>query len=126
MLDLMLTKVLGVQRSEVYLTSVVKCRPPDNRAPSADELAACRPFLAAQIAAVQPAVILTMGNTAFKSLFNEAAGISSARGQWRTWQGIPVMPTFHPRYLLRKPSDKRLTFNDLKELRARYDALTRG
>ncbi|MFK7930513.1 MAG: uracil-DNA glycosylase [Myxococcota bacterium] len=125
MLDLMLTRVLGLQRSEVYLTSVVKCRPPDNRAPTVDELRACRPFLEAQIAAVQPAVILIMGNMAFKALFNEKIGISSARGQWRTWAGIPVMPTFHPRYLLRKPSAKRLSFSGHDDHRALHAAPTR-
>jgi len=123
MLDKMLQHVIGLPRSAVYITNVVKCRPPRNRNPSPRETAACAPFLAAQIAAVAPRVCLVLGSVAFKALFQTDQGITRARGTWRELQGIPVMSTFHPAYLLREPKKKRETFEDLKELRTRYDAL---
>ena len=124
MLDKMLLHVLGVPRSQAYILNVVKCRPPDNRNPLPDEVEACRPFLEAQLQAIRPKVLLVLGTVAFKALFRTNDGIVRNRGRWRDYQGIPVMPTFHPAYLLRKPQDKRLTFSDLKALRRRYDELT--
>lgn len=122
MLDRMLERVLFLERSQVYIANIVKCRPPDNRNPTAEEIATCLPFLHAQIRAVAPKVMLALGNVAFKTLFDTRAGITKSRGQWRTFEGIPVMPTFHPAYLLRQPKDKRLTFEDLKAVRARYES----
>ncbi|MCP4809728.1 MAG: uracil-DNA glycosylase [Proteobacteria bacterium] len=123
MLDKMLQHVLGLGRDKVYILNVVKCRPPNNRNPAPDEVAACRPFLFAQLEAIKPRVILTLGSPAVKTLLDTSRGIMSMRGAWQSWQGVPVMPTFHPAHLLRKPEDKRLTFQDLKELKSRYDHL---
>ena len=123
MLDNMLKHVLGLTRDQVYILNVVKCRPPNNRNPQPDEVAACRPFLLGQLQAIRPKVILTLGSPAVKTLLETTRGIMSMRGRWQAWEGVPVMPTLHPAYLLRKPEDKRLTFDDLKALRARYDHL---
>lgn len=127
MLDKMLENVLGLSRQRhVYILNMVKCRPPKNRDPLPDEVEACRPFLEGQLQALRPKLILVLGRVALQALFRANLSISRERGQWRDYQGIPVMPTFHPAYLLRKPEDKRLTFADLKALRARYDTLGGG
>jgi len=123
MLDNMLRHVIGVERSEVYILNVVKCRPPKNRNPLPDEVAACMPFLERQIRAIDPKVILVLGSVAYRSLLGVEQGIKRNRGRWHQFREIPVMPTFHPAYLLRQPSEKRLTFGDLKELRRKYDDL---
>jgi DNA polymerase len=123
MLDKMLTNVLGLQRTEVYILNVVKCRPPKNRTPQPEEVAACRPFLERQIDAIRPKVVVALGSTAFKALFDTPEGITANRGKWLEYQRIPTLPTFHPAYLLRTPADKRLAFEDLKAVRQRYDAL---
>lgn len=122
MLDKMLQHVLGRARSEVYIVNVVKCRPPNNRDPAPAEIAACRPFLEQQIDAIRPKVILALGSVAWKALSGQTVGIQRARGNWSTYQGIPLMPTFHPAYLLRVPEEKRHTFADLKAVRARLEA----
>jgi len=123
MLDNMLKHVLGLERESVYISNVVKCRPPNNRAPEPEETATCRPFLMRQIDAVKPKVILSLGSPAAQTLLGGTASIGSLRGQWHEVNGIPVLPTFHPAYLLRKPEDKRLVFQDLKALNIRYDEL---
>ncbi|MEN0067287.1 MAG: uracil-DNA glycosylase [Myxococcota bacterium] len=123
MLDKMLENVIGLPRSKVYILNVIKCRPPKNRNPLPDEVEACMPFLRGQIEAIEPKVLLVLGSVAFKSLFDTSRGITRARGIWTEYEGTPVMPTFHPAYLLRQPQDKRLTFEDLKAVRQRYDEL---
>jgi DNA polymerase len=123
MLDKMLQHVLGLRRNQVYILNIVKCRPPANRTPQPDEIEACRPFLDAQLRAIAPKVILGLGSTANKALLQTSRGIMALRGNWQTWHDVPVMPTFHPAYLLRRPADKAKTFHDLKALRARYDEL---
>jgi uracil-DNA glycosylase len=123
MLDKMLENVLGLRRDQTYILNVVKCRPPKNRNPEPDELQACRPFLDAQLRAIAPKVILLLGAVAYRTVFRTDAGIMRNRGRWHEYGGVPVMPTFHPAYLLRSPQDKRLTFDDLKQLRDRYDRL---
>ena len=134
MLDRMLENVLGLKRAQVYITNVVKCRPPKNRNPHPDEVESCRPFLEGQLRAIRPKVILVLGSVAFRTLFGTDDGITRHRGIWKSYgfpasppgtasDGIPVLPTFHPAYLLRTPSDKRLAFEDLKVLRTRYDEL---
>ncbi len=127
MLDGMLEKVLGLRRDEVYICNVVKCRPPGNRNPQVDEIAACKPFLDAQIRAVAPDRILILGSVACRALLDPGRGIKAMRGQWQELSvpggSIRVMPTFHPAYLLRQPADKRLTFQDLLALKADLDAL---
>ena len=123
MLDKMLENVLGLARAQVYITNVVKCRPPKNRDPEPAEVESCRPLLEAQIEVIRPKVVLVLGGVAFRTLFQSRDGIKRSRGQWREYGGVPVMPTFHPAYLLRTPDDKRLTFADLKALKTRYDEL---
>lgn len=125
MLDGMLERVLGLRREQVYILNMVKCRPPRNRNPQEDEIEACRPFLRAQLASVRPDLVLVLGSVASKALLGE--GITAARGRWHglAWPGggARAMATFHPAYLLRKPEDKRLTFEDLKQVRAALDEL---
>ncbi len=123
MLDRMLANVLGLPRERVYILNVVKCRPPQNRAPLPDEVEACRPFLEAQLRAIRPKVILVLGAVAYRALLRADGGIGRGRGRWHDLDGVPVMPTFHPAYLLRTPEDKKLTFDDLKALKAKMASL---
>src|SRR5256712_7201721 len=113
----LLTKIIeaiGMKREEVLIGNVNRCWPPGNRQPTLEEAAICRPFLFREIAAIQPEVIVVMGNTALRNLLEEREGISRVRGKFRDFRGIKVMPTFHPAYLLRDPSKKRETWEDLK------------
>jgi DNA polymerase len=115
----LLTKMIeamGMKREEVIIGNVNRCRPPGNRQPTLEEAAICRPFLFREIAAVRPEVIVVMGNTALRNLLEIKAGISSVRGRFQDYHGIKVMPTFHPAYLLRDPSKKRETWDDLKKV----------
>jgi DNA polymerase len=123
MLEDMLEHVLGLHRDQVYITNVVKCRPPSNRTPLPEEIDTCKSFLGQQVQAVAPKVILALGRPATQTLLDTPRGIKSLRGTWGSFQGIPVLPTFHPAYLLRQAQDKRLVFEDLKALRKRYDDL---
>ncbi|MFZ5586269.1 MAG: uracil-DNA glycosylase [Thermodesulfobacteriota bacterium] len=116
LLDKMLAAV-GLTRSEVYITNLVKCRPPNNRDPRPEEAAACRPFLEGQIAAIAPRAILTLGRPAAQALLASDAPISALRGRWRDLDGVPLLPTFHPAFLLRSPERKAEAYADLKELR---------
>ncbi|HXI62381.1 MAG TPA: uracil-DNA glycosylase [Pyrinomonadaceae bacterium] len=116
----LLTKMIeamGLKRENVIIGNVNRCRPPGNRQPTLEEAAICRPFLFREIAAIQPEVIVVMGNTALRNLLEEREGISRVRGKFRDFRGIKVMPTFHPAYLLRDPSKKRETWEDLKMVR---------
>ena len=113
----LLTKMIeamGYTRDDVYICNVVKCRPPENRRPEPDEIAACRPVVEAQIRAVKPKAIVALGATAAHALLRTDRGITQLRGHWAEWEGIPVMPTFHPAYLLRAPDQKRASWGDLK------------
>ncbi|MFL5320464.1 MAG: uracil-DNA glycosylase family protein [Myxococcaceae bacterium] len=115
----LLTKMIeamGFGRDEVYICNVVKCRPPDNRTPEIDEIEACEPFLRAQLGALQPQVIVALGKTAAQTLLREELPITKIRGTWREYAGIPVMPTFHPSYLLRKPDEKKNSWSDLQQV----------
>jgi uracil-DNA glycosylase len=123
MLDKMLLNVLKLERRQVYISNIVKCRPPKNRNPLPDEVGACLPFLHRQIEAVQPKVLLVLGSVALKALLNASGGIMRSRGIWTKFGDTPVMPTFHPAYLLRTPADKRKTWHDLIEVNARYEQL---
>lgn len=125
-LDKMLVNVLGLSRGQVYLSGVVKCRPPVDRDPLPSEIAQCLPFLERQIQAIQPRAILVLGSVAYRGLFGASAAIAEVRGRWHALGGTPVMPTFHPAHLIEHPGDKRATFQDLKALRARLDALRSG
>ena len=120
----LLTKIIeaiGMKREDVLIGNVNRCRPPGNRPPMPDEEAACKPFLLREIAVVQPKVIVVLGNTATKNLLDTREGITKLRGNFQDYKGIPVMPTFHPAYLLRDPSKKRETWEDLKKVRDYLD-----
>jgi DNA polymerase len=107
---------MGMKRSEVYIANTVKCRPPQNRDPEADEIEACEPFLAAQIASIRPKVIVTLGRHASLTLLKTTTPITRLRGRWNAYAGIPVMPTYHPAYLLRNPAEKRFVWEDIQEV----------
>lgn len=107
---------LGLQREEVYITNVVKSRPPENRDPEPDEIAACLPFLKMQIAAIQPQVIVTLGKIATQALLGTKEPITKMRGQWQRYDHIRVMPTFHPSYLLRLPKERIKTWEDMQRV----------
>ncbi len=116
LLDRMIT-AMGLDRDDVYVCNIVKCRPPKNRKPQPDEMRACRGFLVDQLEAIEPRVIVALGATAVEGLIGLSMGITRMRGQWRLYQGkIPVMPTFHPAYLLRQPGAKREVWDDLKQV----------
>ena len=120
----LLTKMIeamGLRREDVYICNTVKCRPPNNRNPEPDELAACEPFLKGQLAAVKPEVIVTLGKFAAQALLRDQTPITRLRGQWREYEGIPVMPTFHPAYLLRSPQEKGKVWEDLQRVMARLN-----
>jgi DNA polymerase len=123
----LLTKILqaiGFERDQVFITNIVKCRPPRNRAPLPDEALACAPYLDAQLAIVDPVVILTLGASATQSLLGLAVPISRLRGRVHLHKGIPVIPTYHPAALLRNPEYKRPTWEDVQLLRQVYDEET--
>ncbi len=116
----LLTKIIeaiGLKREEVLIGNVNRCRPPGNRAPTTEEASMCKPYLLREIAVVQPEVIVVLGNTAMKNLLDTREGITRLRGRFQDYKGIKVMPTFHPAYLLRDPSKKRETWEDLKMVR---------
>ena len=107
---------MGLQREAVYLCNVLKCRPPNNRDPEPEEIATCEAFLARQLAAIRPQVIVGLGRFAVQSLLKTKVPISHLRGEWQSYQGIPLMPTYHPSYLLRNPEGKRDVWADMKEV----------
>lgn len=116
----LLTKIIesiGFKREEVLIGNVNRCRPPGNRAPTPEEASTCKPFLLREIAAVGPEVIVVLGNTATQNLLEVKLGITRLRGQFHDYHGVKVMPTFHPAYLLRDPSKKKETWEDLKKVR---------
>jgi DNA polymerase len=116
LLTRMIERGLGVSRGEVYICNIVKCRPPGNRTPQAEEVSACRPFLDGQIDAVAPRVIVTLGKPASSLLLGREVSITKVRGTWHEYRGIPVMPTFHPAFVLRQYTEenRRLVWEDLK------------
>ena len=121
----LLTKIIeaiGMKREDVIIGNVNRCRPPANRQPTLEEAAICRPFLFREIATVKPDVIVVMGNTALRNLLEVREGITRVRGQFQDFRGIKVMPTFHPAYLLRDPSKKRETWEDMKKVREYLDS----
>jgi DNA polymerase len=118
----LLTKMIeamGLKRDDVYICNTVKCRPPNNRNPEPDELEACEPYLKGQLGAVKPEAIVTLGKFAAQALLRDQTPISRLRGQWRDYEGIPLMPTFHPAYLLRSPGEKGKVWDDLKQVMAK-------
>ena len=113
---------IGLARKSVYIANVVKCRPPGNRDPEAEEAAECLPFLRRQVELVNPEVLVTLGRVAALRLLGLTGAIRDYRGRWTRWEGRPVLPIFHPAYLLRNPAAKAQAWVDLKELRRRLHA----
>jgi DNA polymerase len=110
---------IGLSREEVYICNLLKCRPPGNRNPRPDEVAACKPFLREQLRLLAPALILCLGSPASRELLQTRRGITSLRGRFmRTPDGYRVMPTYHPAYLLRNPAAKREAWDDLQKVAA--------
>jgi len=116
----LLTKIIesgmGIGRKDVYICNVIKCRPPNNRDPEKDEIETCLPFLEEQIRIINPEVICALGRIAAKELSGRDFHMTKERGQWFSYSDIPVMPTFHPAYLLRNPSAKRQVWEDAKKI----------
>ncbi len=109
-------KAMGLRREDVYIANIVKCRPPGNRNPQLDEITECLPYLEKQIELVKPKVICALGSVAAQTLTGRHNGITSLRGRFHEYLGIPVMPTFHPAACLRKPAIKKLVWEDIKQV----------
>ena len=107
-------EAIGMKRQDVYIANVIKCRPPNNRNPEADEIAHCEPYLIRQIALVQPRLIVALGTFAAQTLLQTKLPISQLRGRFHTYQGVKLMPTFHPAFLLRNPERKRAVWEDMQ------------
>jgi DNA polymerase len=116
-------EAIRMKREEVYIANVVKCRPPGNRTPERDETSTCEPFLFRQIAVIRPRVIVTLGLPAFQTVLRSRLSMGRVRGEWQELEGIRVMPTFHPAYLLRSPDKKREVWEDMKKVRSYLDEL---
>lgn len=121
LLDSAIVKGLKLKREDVYFCNAVKCRPPKNRTPSADEIEACFTYLEKQIKLVNPKVIVTLGQVAQKAILGLEPGITKLRGSWYEWEGFDVMPTFHPAYILRNPPAKRPFWEDLQSVMQRLN-----
>lgn len=131
LLDKILASVGLDAERDTFILNVVKCRPPGNRVPTPEEMEACRPYLLEQIRLAAPRMILLVGGTAAKGVLGEQRGITKIRGQWREWEGRPVMAIFHPSYLLRNPvrdkgGPKWLMWQDIQAVKARLDELLAG
>jgi len=111
-------KAMKLTRDDVYIANVIKCRPPDNRNPEPDELDACRPYIRRQVELIKPKVIVALGRFGLQSLTEKAYSITSVRGSWLEYNGIKLMPTYHPAYLLRNPDAKKDVWNDMKKVMA--------
>jgi len=127
----LLDQILQSVKLDPIIVNAVKCRPPGNRVPEPDEMAACKGYWQEQVRLVQPKLLLLVGGVAAKGVLGEQRGITKLRGQWTTYQGIPTMPIFHPSYLLRNPirdkgGPKWLMWQDIQEVRRRLDEVTSG
>lgn len=111
-------EAMGLRRDDVYIANVVKCRPPQNRAPEPDEIETCSPFLYRQLAVIRPKAVVCLGAIAFQSLTGTKPSMSRIRGQWLEFRGIPLLATYHPAYLLRNPNAKGDVWEDLKKVMA--------
>jgi DNA polymerase len=110
-------EAIGMKREDVFIGNVNRCRPPANRTPTLPEAHTCKPFLLREIQVVRPKIIVVLGNTATQNLLDTKVGITKLRGEFQDYYGVKVMPTFHPAYLLRDPSKKRETWEDMKKVR---------
>jgi len=117
LLTKMIENVLFINRSEVYIANIVKCRPPQNRTPLPKEALTCRPYLFKQIELIKPKLIVALGSTAYHYLTNDNTPISKARGHFFDMQTYKILPTYHPSYLLRNPSAKKDAFEDMKKVK---------
>jgi uracil-DNA glycosylase family 4 len=120
----LLTKILQaihLDREDVYIANIIKCRPPGNRNPEPDEIAACLPFLQRQIRAIRPGLICALGTFAAQTLLQTHTPISRLRGHFHTYEDIPVLPTYHPAFLLRNPAKKRDVWEDMQKLQGAYE-----
>lgn len=124
LLDKMLAAINLDRKTNAYIANIVKCRPPENRNPFPDEQSACFSFLEAQIHLLKPKMILCMGKIAIEKLMNQSVAITNSHGQFFEYQGIPVMPTFHPSALLRNPDLKRPAWEDLKKFKSKLDEIS--
>jgi DNA polymerase len=111
-------KAMKLTRGDVYIANVIKCRPPENRNPEPDELDACRPYIRRQVELIKPKVIVALGRFALQSLLEKSYSITRARGEWLEYNGVKVMPTYHPAYLLRTPAAKKEVWGDMKQVMA--------
>ena len=115
----LLTKIIlamGMQREDVYICNIIKCRPPGNRTPESEEILACSPFLLKQLQAIRPQFICALGGPATQTLLRTKEPISRLRGKFYDFQGIPLLPTYHPAFLLRNPHEKKTVWEDMKLL----------
>ncbi|MEN9205397.1 MAG: uracil-DNA glycosylase [Thermostichales cyanobacterium SZTDM-1c_bins_54] len=131
LLDKILQSVNFDPDKDVYIANAVKCRPPENRVPTEQEMDACRAYLLEQIRLVDPWILLLTGATAVRTITGDKRGISKIRGEWQQWQGRWVMPIFHPAYLLRNPSREKgspkwLMWQDMQHIRAKYLELSQS
>jgi len=120
----LLTKILqaiGLAREDVYIANVIKCRPPGNRNPESDEIYACIPFLRRQLKAIRPGLICALGTFAAQTLLENSTPISRLRGRFYTYEGIDLLPTYHPAFLLRNPSKKADVWKDMQKLQEAYE-----
>ena len=117
LLTKMIERVLERPRSSVYISNIVKCRPPNNRTPTPKEALSCRPYILQELEILQPKLIVALGATAFRYLTNDNTPISKARGHFFAYNGSKVLPTYHPSYLLRNPSAKREAYNDMLKIK---------
>ena len=132
----LLTKIFDqveIKRSDIYITNIVKCRPPENRVPTAQEMIACNHFLQTQILLIDPALIILLGNAPTQWILKTNERISKIRGKWFDWHGIAVMPMFHPSHLLRfasptqkEGSPKHLTWIDIQEIKRQWDSIKKS
>jgi len=118
LLTSIIEKGMGLRREEVYIANILKCRPPNNREPQPDEVSNCTPFLNAQVSIIRPRAIVALGTYAARFLTGSHAPIGKLRGEFQQYRGAPVLPTFHPAYLLRNPHDKAKAWEDLCFARA--------
>ena len=120
----LLTKIIEaiqLTREEVYIANIVKCRPPSNRDPEPEEIAACRPFLERQVSSIRPRVICTLGRVATQAMLSTEKALGRVRGQVFSFGDVALVPTYHPAYLLRDPSKKKDCWEDMKLIRALLD-----
>ncbi len=110
---------MGLRREDVYICNVEKCRPPGNRDPLTEEIEACEPYLKRQLAAIRPSLIVALGRFAAQTLLRDTTPITRLRGKWRQYEGIALMPTYHPAYLLRNPASKKEVWEDMKAVMRR-------